>query len=84
MSRFVSASLSIPAALALAGAAFAQGATAPPDLQSNDIAWIAMNNDLGQPAAGLGPTSPIRGIPIFPMEGARSRHSESATRPIQI
>ena len=66
MSRFVSAFLSIAAALAFAGAAFAQGAPTPPDLQSSDIAWIAMNNDLGQPATGLGPTKPDPGHPYIP------------------
>src|SRR5450432_1832543 len=66
MSRFVSAYMSIPAAIAFAGVAFAQGASTPPDLQSNDIAWIAMNNDLGQPTTGLGPTKPDPGHPYIP------------------
>jgi hypothetical protein len=66
MMRLLTVRLVVPAALALTGAAFAQSAGAPPDLQSNDIAWIAMNNDLGQPATGLGPTKPDAGHPYVP------------------
>jgi len=58
MSRFKPAAV-VPAVIALlAGAAAAQGASGPPDLQSNNTAWIAMNNDLAGPATGLGPTKP--------------------------
>jgi hypothetical protein len=61
------AGIAIPVSLAFVGAAFAQS-TPPttPDLQSNDVAWIAMNNDLGQPPSGLGPTKPDPGHPYIP------------------
>jgi hypothetical protein len=62
MLRFVPAVIMLPAVTALlAGAALAQvpqSSSGPLDLQSNDTAWIAMNNDLAGPATGLGPTQP--------------------------
>ncbi len=67
MADFISLRIVIPLTLALTGAAWAQSGTeAGPDLQSDNIAWIAMNNDLGQPATGLGPTKPDPGHPYVP------------------
>ncbi len=58
------------AGLLLAAAAFmpvlaADGGT-PPDLQSGDMGWIAINQDLLQPPAGIGPTKPDPAHPFVP------------------
>jgi hypothetical protein len=70
MPRFGSACVIAPAlafgAIVLGAGAFAQGTAGQPDLQSNGVAWIAMNNDLAGPPTGLGPTKPDPTHPYVP------------------
>jgi hypothetical protein len=66
MSRFLAVVCGISGLIFFVGGALAQGAAGVPDFQSDNVAWIAMNNDLAAPAVGLGPTTADPAHPYVP------------------
>jgi len=92
MSRFLTVVCGISGSIFFAGGALAQGAAAAPDFQSDNVAWIAMNNDLAGPSTGLGPTKAdpahsqpapaarLRVFPDFPLISSNPSFSSNPRR----